>query len=182
MEQIMLKYPVLNDIFGRLQGGEVILLAARPGMGKTWLTERITAELASGQHKKARIFSLEGSDSGMSMDDIYKEVSAGHFDFIVVDFLQKLSHLTVYDRTPDIKVMKRLHGMAKKQNVSVLVLSTVSRRTDRRQDYVPRIADSPAFWGVLPYMDVVLFLLWEGYYDQLRSETEDDILIIPHIL
>lgn len=182
MEQITLGYSALIERFERLQGGEMIFLAARPGMGKSWLAKKIAEILVENHRKKVRFFSLDGSDDGMNVDDISREVTDGHFDFIVVDFLQMLSGSVAANRRPDIDVMMQLHTLAKNQNVSILVLSTLSRRVDKRADHIPQLKDIPASWSVLPYIDVVLFLLRDGYYAPSQSELENDILIIPYEL
>lgn len=159
----------MDEVLGEIYGGDVILLAGRPMSGKTSLAHKIAKNLTNEQHKKVRIFSLEHSGKGMDVNDIQAEVSANHYDFVVVDFFQLLTH-SASSRTSDTVVMKILHDLAKELNIPVLVLSSVSRRVDARKDHIPKIKDILASPAIMSYVDIVLFLLREGYYD----DTADD--------
>lgn len=54
-------YFELNDMTNGLQNGEMIIVAARPSMGKTALALNIAEHIASDQHQPVAVFSLEMS-------------------------------------------------------------------------------------------------------------------------
>ena len=54
-------YYDLNDMTGGLQNTDLVILAARPSMGKTSLGLNICAHAAIRGHKKVAVFSLEMS-------------------------------------------------------------------------------------------------------------------------
>ncbi len=52
-------YDELDKMTGGLQGGELIIIAARPGMGKTALALNVVRNMCVDHGKKAAVFSLE---------------------------------------------------------------------------------------------------------------------------
>ena len=170
-KQLTVGIPELDEMIGGFSGGEVILLAGRPAMGKTTLARRI-AEHLTEEHKRVRFFSLEGSDKGMDLSGIRSEVSTNHFDLVVVDFLQLLTHPGSPGRwRRDIAVAKTLHRLVAGQDIPILVLSSLTRRTDARKGHVPKPRDILASPLILSYVDTVLFLVREGWYDEAEQDT-----------
>jgi replicative DNA helicase len=60
-------YPRLNKITSGLQGSDLIILAARPSMGKTALALNIARNVAVEERKPVAVFSLEMSNEQLSM-------------------------------------------------------------------------------------------------------------------
>ncbi len=60
-------YPRLNQITSGLQGSDLIILAARPSMGKTAFALNIARNVALEERKPVAVFSLEMSNQQLSM-------------------------------------------------------------------------------------------------------------------
>ncbi len=60
-------YPRLNNITSGLQGSDLIILAARPSMGKTAFALNIARNVALEERKPVAVFSLEMSNEQLSM-------------------------------------------------------------------------------------------------------------------
>jgi len=60
-------YPRLNNITSGLQGSDLIILAARPSMGKTAFALNIARNVAVEERKPVAVFSLEMSNEQLSM-------------------------------------------------------------------------------------------------------------------
>ncbi len=60
-------YPRLNKITSGLQGSDLIILAARPSMGKTAFALNIARNVAVEERKPVAVFSLEMSNEQLSM-------------------------------------------------------------------------------------------------------------------
>lgn len=147
---------VLDTVLAEIHRGDVILLAGRPSTGKTMLAQRILETLTNEQHKKVRIFSLDGDDSGKDVYNIRAEVLANQFDLVVIDFFQMLTHPVI----SDVEVMKILYDLARERNIPVMVLSSVSRRVDARKNHIPKIKDIWASSAIIPYVSTIIFLYW----------------------
>ncbi|MCK5695964.1 MAG: replicative DNA helicase, partial [Desulfobacula sp.] len=60
-------YPKFNNITSGLQKSDLIILAARPSMGKTAFALNIARNIALEEHKPVAVFSLEMSNEQLSM-------------------------------------------------------------------------------------------------------------------
>lgn len=171
-KQLTTGIPELDEMIGGFAGGEVILLAGRPYSGKATLARRIAEHLTREEHKRVRLFSLEGRDRGMDFSDIRSEVSADRFDLVIVDFLQLLTRPGSPGRWKrDIATAKALRSLAKEQDIPVLVLSSLSRHADGRKGHIPKLRDILASPTILSYVDTVLFLVREGWYEEAKQDT-----------
>lgn len=137
-----------------LQDGSVTLLAGRPGTGKTRLARKITENLTDVQGKRGRFFDLEGCDSGMNVYGIQTEIQDNPFDLVVVDFFQLL---TKRKSALDVKAMKIHHVLAKERNIPFLILSSVSRQVEARENRIPQMRDILAAPRVMRYVDHFIF-------------------------
>ena len=70
----------LDGMTSGLKGGELIVLAARPGMGKTTLAMNIATNVAMRTGKAALIFSLEMSSLELMMRLVCSEAQFSHSD------------------------------------------------------------------------------------------------------
>lgn len=64
MPRIYLGFPKLDDLLGGLEGGDIIVIGARPGVGKSALVTQITSNLAK-QGKRVGFYNLEMQDKQM---------------------------------------------------------------------------------------------------------------------
>ncbi len=119
---------------------------------------------------RAKARALKASPAGLSL--------------IVVDYLQ-LMHVTegrVENRTQEISQMTRgLRAMAKELQVPVIVLSQLSRESEKRQNKRPMLSDLRESGSIEQDADVVMFIHREEVYkasDSNRGKAE--IIIAKH--
>ena len=95
---------------------------------------------------------------------------------IVVDYLQMLdTGKETQGRTRDIGVLSRgLKSLAKEFDVPLIALSSLSRASEQRNDKRPIMSDLRESGGIESDADVVQFLYRPDYYDENRSNWDDD--------
>jgi replicative DNA helicase len=95
---------------------------------------------------------------------------------IVVDYLQMLdTGKETQGRTRDIGVLSRgLKSLAKEFDVPVIALSSLSRASEQRNDKRPIMSDLRESGDIESDADVVQFLYRPDYYDENRSNWDDD--------
>lgn len=228
----------LDRLLWGLKPGQLIIVAARPSMGKTSLVMNIASHVGLTQGKTVAVFSLEMSKEelgirllaseaqvssarllrGTMMDSEYTRIaevltpigeskiyvddtaeatpfevrakaralkaSSAGLSLIIVDYLQ-LMHVSdgrVENRTQEISKMTRgLRAMAKELQVPVIVLSQLSRESEKRQDKRPTLSDLRDGGSIEQDADVVMFIHRDEVYkptDQNRGKAE--IIIAKH--
>ena len=95
---------------------------------------------------------------------------------IVIDYLQMLdTGKETQGRTRDIGVLSRgLKSLAKEFDVPVIALSSLSRASEQRNDKRPIMSDLRESGDIESDADVVQFLYRPDYYDENRSNWDDD--------
>lgn len=211
----------INRMTAGLQRQDLIVLAARPSMGKTTLAVNIATNVS--KNKVVAMFSLEmskeqiarkilaskthidllkintgnledrdwssiGSISGplannkLFIDDTgglsvaeikakAKKIKLQHgLDLIIIDYLQLMVGKGE-NRTQEVSGISRgLKQIAKDLDITILVLSQLSRAPEARTDHRPKLADLRESGSIEQDADLVWFLYRDEYYN---SETED---------
>lgn len=156
-------YPRLNQITSGLQGSDLIILAARPSMGKTAFALNIARNVALEEHKPVVVFSLEMSCDQLSMRLLTSEARIDsnrlRTGFISPEDWQNatdaagiLNELPIFiDDTPSISVMdvrakcRKLHqkqGQLGLVVIDYLQLMKAPFRSDRRDLEIAEISRS----------------------------------------
>lgn len=204
-----------------LQGSQLIIVAGRPGMGKTSFALNIAQNIAVKQQLPVAVFSLEMSREQLAMRmlcsealvDSQKTRTGGltdeDFDRLSIA-VKSLGKAPVYiDDTPTITVMEMLakarrlkqeNGlglvmidylqlmtgkgrrenrqqeisgmtralkiMAKEIDLPIVLLSQLSRESEKRETKRPQLSDLRESGSIEQDADVVIFLHRENYYDQ----------------
>jgi replicative DNA helicase len=186
----------LDEMTRGLQGGDLIIIAARPSMGKTSLVLNISQYVASQADMTVGFFSLEMSKESLFIrlltseaqidshrlmsgaigqkdygrishalealsamrlfiDDTAsigvlemraktRRLQAEHgLNLVVVDYIQLMNGRGRFEnRTLELASISRsLKGLAKEQNVPIVVLSQLSRAPESRSDHRPQLSD-----------------------------------------
>ena len=196
-----------EDIFKKISGlnmSGLILLAARPGMGKTSFALNMARTVA--EEKTAAVFSMEMSreqvsarllvcapstENGrthagniyiddtptLSMSDIYaKCFQLGNLGLVVIDYLQ----LMTWNRSGEnrcqqaVEISRMPKIMSKELNVPVLCLSQLSCVTEERENKRPILSDLRESESFVPEADIVLFLYQGCYYHDKNEKKRYD--------
>ncbi len=137
VSRIMGGFPGLDSLLGGLQRSDLIILAARPSLGKTSLALNIAFNAAHKQKAKVAIFSLEmakeelverllASESGVDSQHIRLDKMTPVEEERIIEASGELSELQIYiDDTPIIGVVemrskaRRLH---REQGVDFIIV------------------------------------------------------------
>jgi len=170
-------YYRLNEMTGGFQDSDLIILAARPSMGKTSLAVNIATHAALRGRKKVAVFSLEMSSHQLVRRIIsaearinQKKLSTGYLGKTdwprIADVAQQLKEAELWiDDTPGITVielsakarrLKQEHGLDLVM-VDYLQLMAGSGRTSNRNEEVSAI--SRGLKGVAKELDIPLLVL-----------------------
>ncbi|HLR34281.1 MAG TPA: replicative DNA helicase [Tissierellales bacterium] len=227
-------YQALDRILRGMQGGDYILLAGRPSMGKTALSINITENLILN-NKTVAFFSLEMpnrqimqrmllgnsltpanklsdkkmdkydwerlSNSMNSMlntklyleDDSSKTVAEMNsmcrrlkrrvgLDIVIIDYLQQIQATAGGNRREQVEQISRdLKRMAKDLDVPVIVVSSLSRANQMREDKRPILSDLRESGQIEFDADMVLFVHREEYYEPTpENKGKAEVIIAKH--
>lgn len=222
----------LDSKLSGLQGSQLIVIAARPAMGKTSFAVDIVRHISLIKNIPAAIFSLEMSSPQIatrlmcsvgevdmqrvrnaSLDDkdyvalnkAYKQIARAplYIDdtpgltvmemlakarklkmekglgVIMLDYLQLLSSSSrTENRQLEISEMTRsLKIAARELNVPILVLSQLSRASEKREGKIPMLSDLRESGSIEQDADVVIFLHRESYYDKTLNDDITNVII-----
>lgn len=212
-----------RKIYG-LNRSDLIILAARPGMGKTSFALNIAVNVAKKYSDKAVcVFSLEMSKEqlvgrimssearvpsevmhtgklpretavedtqrlvkvtdGLRSLKIYIDDTPGtnvsaiksklrrikDLGLVIIDYLQLMNSVGNYNgnRVSEVsEITRSLKIMAKELNVPIIVLSQLSRSSEKREDKRPLMSDLRDSGSIEQDADIVMFLHRNSYYDQ----------------
>lgn len=213
-------FKMLDKKLSGLQGSQLIIIAGRPGMGKTSFALNIAQHVAVKENIPVALFSLEMSReqlatrmlcsealvdsqktrSGGLTDDDFDRLSEAvnilgvapvYIDdtpsitvleilakarrlkqekglgLIMIDYLQLMTGKERREnRQQEISAMTRsLKIMAKEIDVPVLLLSQLSRESEKRETKIPMLSDLRESGSIEQDADVVIFLHRDNYYD-----------------
>lgn len=222
-------FHLLDNITTGLNKSDLILIGARPAMGKTAFAINIATNVAKKYSKDVAIFSLEMSReqlatrmlsteslvesnklrSGfLSSDDwiriasaadrlthmnMYIDDTAGitvqqmkarlrrmkNLGLVVIDYLQLMStNLKTDNRVVIIsEITRQLKIMAKELNVPIILLSQLSRESDKRTDKKPVLSDLRESGSIEQDADIVLFLYRDAYYHDDANANISECII-----
>lgn len=213
-------YKALDKLIGGFQSEDLIILAARPSMGKTAVALNIILNSALKEKVKTAFFNLEmgpmqiidralSIHSGIPMENIKRseltdeqwcEVTkaASTFsesnlkiynkifklsgiksecrklkikeglDFVIIDHLQLIEGVkSAENRNMEVgKITRDLKLMAKELEITVLLVSQLSRGTESRAEHRPMLSDLRDSGSIEQDADVVMFLYRDEYYNK----------------
>jgi replicative DNA helicase len=189
----------LDNITGGFQPGNLIVLAARPSMGKSALMANFAENAALGSNKAVALFSLEMSESELAQrfiasqasvkgDDLRKgRVPASRWGKIMEAsnrlaksplFIDDSSDLSVLDVRAKARRLLQQHadglGLIL---IDYLQLMRGDGRTDNRVEQIGQISRG----SIEQDADLVMFIYRDEYYDK-ESEREGiaDVIISKH--
>ena len=165
----------LDKITSGFQNSNLIILAARPAMGKTSLALGIARHLGVNARLPVVVFSLEMSSSEM------KEPNLG---LIMIDYLQLMSSGSHEEnRVQEIsQISRQLKVLARDLNVPVIALSQLSRGVESRTDKRPLLSDLRESGSIEQDADVVMFIYRDDYYNKETSEKPGtaELIVAKH--
>ncbi len=213
-------YKLIDKMLGGLSKEDLIILAARPSMGKTAMALNLLLNTVLKQNAKTAFFNLEmgikqivdrvvsihtaipmNSIKNASLTeeqwyDVTKSASIlaqssikmydkiltlasikaeckrlkikEGLDIVVIDYLQLIDSEEIQEnRNQDIsKITRSLKLMAKELDITVIILSQLSRATECRSDHRPLLSDLRESGSIEQDADVVLFLYRDEYYNR----------------
>ncbi len=224
-------FTMLDKMLSGLQKSQLIVVAGRPGMGKTSFALNIAQHIAVKENIPVAIFSLEMSrdqlalrmmcseayvDSqktrigGLTYDDFDRLAAAVSelgkspiyiddspaitvmemlakarrlkkdkgLGLVVIDYLQLMSgNDRRENRQQEISAMTRsLKIMAKELELPVMLLSQLSRASEKRDSKRPLLSDLRESGSIEQDADVVLFLHRESYYNK-EADNVSQIIV-----
>jgi replicative DNA helicase len=213
-------YKLIDRMLGGLSKEDLIILAARPSMGKTAMALNLLLNTVLKQNAKTAFFNLEmgikqivdrvvsihtaipmNSIKNASLTeeqwyDVTKSASIlaqssikmydkiltlasikaecrrlkikEGLDIVLIDYLQLIdSEERQENRNQDIsKITRSLKLMAKELDITVIILSQLSRAPECRSDHRPLLSDLRESGSIEQDADVVLFLYRDAYYNK----------------
>lgn len=217
-------FPLMDRTLSGFQPGQLIVVAGRPGMGKSSFAFNIAENVGVRDKRTVVIFNLEMSrdqigmrllstaaqtdsqkvrsgnlsqkeitdiadameplsDSGIYVDDTslmgVTEMQAklrrlkrqtGELSLIIIDYLQLMSTTGSgrnENRQQEISTLTRsLKIMAKDLGVPIILLSQLSRASERRENKQPMLSDLRESGSIEQDADVVIFLHRDDYYSE----------------
>jgi len=194
-----------------LHNTDMIVLAARPSMGKTSLAMNIAEHAALGNNKERKTYSMDDEtrlsqaadqlgkatiivDDSAGLDIMDLRARARRMkriygvDMIVIDYLQLLADKRRQRdgrQQETASISNSIKAMAKELNIPILILSQLSRAPEQR-DGNPKLSDLRDSGAIEQDADVVLLLQRPSFNDAYKSQagediSEDDPLAIVHI-
>ena len=197
----------LDDMTSGLQPGDMAILAARPSMGKTALTERILSSRSGVDSMKIRRRMIGPDDykelrnakdaignSPLLIDDTAgltptalrakaRRLHSRHgLKAIMIDYIQLMHEPRHESRQVEVSsISRQIKALARELNVPIICLSQLNRMAETRADHRPMLSDLRESGSIEQDADVVMMLHREDYYhkgDESYQETGETELII----
>jgi len=220
----------IDDMIGGWRKGEMIVLGARPSMGKSAFAMAL-ARNASRQEAKTLFISIEmsmqmtihrllsmesnidlrrisnsklsdsevralrGARANVFDDPLYvaaknpmsvadiRSLCIRHrekygLDFVLIDFLQMVETKGINRITEIGAVSRGIKQLARELEIPVLILSSLNRAADKRDDKRPTLPDLRESGDIESDADVVAFLYRASYYSAIEPSPVDEIEVI----
>ncbi|MCX6988492.1 MAG: AAA family ATPase [Chlamydiae bacterium] len=197
----------LDKMINGMAPSNLMILAARPAMGKTALALNIAENICFRNEVPVGLFSLEMSaeqrvvaavnsmqkgtmiiddQPGIKITDLrararrMKEIHG--IQFLVIDYLQLLSgsgsSKSPENRQNEISEISRmLKTLARELNLPILCLSQLSRKVEERQGHRPMMSDLRESGAIEQDSDIVMFLLRREYYDPYDKPGMAELIV-----
>jgi len=227
-------FPMMDNLLSGFQPSQLIIIAGRPGMGKTSFAMNIVEHITLQEKRPAAVFSLEMSRDQLAMRilcaqaqvdsrkartgaltdaDCYSLTDAmqpiseapiyiddtpaigvtemmakvrrlrqqvGDVAVVVIDYLQLMSlGGRVENRQQEIsQITRSIKIMARDLSVPVVLLSQLSRASEKRENKMPMLSDLRESGAIEQDADVVLFLHREDYYQGAEDGNGESFIKI----
>jgi replicative DNA helicase len=175
-----------DRLTGGLSGGDLVILAARPSVGKTALALNMVRNCAVDGGGCAAVFSLEmtsrqlalrllAADAEVDLQKIrdgYLKARRLHrehtLSLIVVDYIQLMQTRVRADRREQeiAETTRALKLLAKDLDLPVIALSQLNRGPELRTNKRPLLADLRESGAIEQDADIVLFIYRDEVYDR----------------
>ena len=193
-------FTALDNILTGLHGGELIILGARPAMGKTTLAMNIAGHAALAAGKSVAVFSLEMpreqialrllcSDARVDMQrvrqgrltgDDWMRLAKSIGPMSNVDYLG-LMHADGKSENRQLEVSeisRSLKAIALELKVPLIACAQLSRASTTRDNKRPALSDLRDSGSIEQDADVVMFIHREGYYNPESEEKNIGEIIV----
>ena len=191
----------MDDMLNGLQKGEMIIVAARPSMGKTALAMNMIEHIAADLRMPCAIFSLEMSKQqlaqrmlcsrgqidahklrkGMLNSQEYTKLATvvGELQHdvkcIMIDYMQLMDNPGPESRQQQItEISRAVKSVARELNIPVICLSQLNRASEGRDGHRPRMSDLRESGSIEQDADVVMILHREDYYKMSEPDFQPD--------
>ena len=167
-------FRLLDTVLTGLGRGDLVILAARPGMGKTSFALNIATRVATEKLHDAPIYMDD--TSGITITEMKAKIRRVNQDparpnvgLIVIDYLQLMTTgQRSENRVQEISsITRNLKIMAKELNVPIIALSQLSRAVEKQgnnSSHRPQLSDLRDSGSIEQDADCVLFLYRDSYY------------------
>ncbi|MBI2522472.1 MAG: DnaB-like helicase C-terminal domain-containing protein [Bdellovibrio sp.] len=198
---------ILDGLIEGLHPGQLVILASRPGMGKTSFGINLAHNVAKSSDKRVAFFSYELDSSEVSdrfarldecpepslpaifISDSISQTTAdilenctriGDVGLIVIDNLQLMrsSSPEVPHKSQMVRTLRELKQIAKELKCPIVLLSQLRRYLEDRENKRPQLLDLYKDWSVGREADIIMFLYRDEYYDPLTPKQEIAELIV----
>lgn len=230
-------YTDLDSELGGLHGGDLVIVAARPAMGKSAFAVNVMENAVIDDEVPTLLFSFEMSTSQIfarmvsiyskvNMENILKkkltlgesgtvrraanELSGEKFfiydradlatvngvakvareeqkkngiKLIIIDYLQLMSvpGMNGDNRNGEVsKITRGLKLLAKELDVPIVLLSQLSRASEKRTTKMPMLSDLRDSGAIEQDADIVMFLHRPGYYGDTENDGVCQVNIAKH--
>ena len=179
----------IDHVFGGMRCSDVIVIGGRPGMGKTSFALDAAVYSVYTEGEKVSIFTTQNevenvrnglaargwqdtdanlsiySHEILSVSWIEEKLDADNTDIVIIDDLQHIGRSKKKKAAQMISIVRQIKEIAKAYHVPILLLTDISRRIEYRNDHRPHLKDVPSYESVISYIDSILLLYREAYYD-----------------
>ena len=105
---------------------------------------------------------------------IYKMKHAEGLDYVVIDYIQKITSPGAQNRTNEVgDVSRRLKDMANELKIPIVALAQLSRAVEHRTDKKPMLSDLRESGDIEQDADIVMFLYRAGYYMDVNERQNN---------
>jgi replicative DNA helicase len=193
--------PALDNLLdGGFSRPSLVTIAARPSMGKTALCLTLLNNfLANG--KKCLYISLAESEKQidkklllinpnvdlksfsvhnyinlkpLSIDRYFTDVP----EILIIDYLQVVNPFIQEPYKDTWNFLTNIKHISLKENILIILVSQLSRKTDERGGHRPSIIDFPDCDYIASHSDQVLFLLRREYYDPNDKPGMAELIVV----